>query len=330
MRVIPGEADTRRECIPLLIFRNPADAALTGAGLDALCRHDSCIVVARARHCEWPLEVRPLMLVAVRGGRELYTLGHRRVAVDDDNFLVLNAGRAHTSLIRSETLVESFRIYFRSGMVDEVLVPLVTPLDSLLDYDAPSTCSFELCEALQPHDRTVSPVLSYIRRLALAGNDDTAWFDEQLRYLLERLLLAHRAILRKVRAIPCARAGTRKEIHRRISRAVDCIESCYQEPIELETLAQAACLSKFHFLRAFRSLLGMTPQHYLQRKRAFVARRLLATTELSAADIALQVGYASRTSLARQVRHWTGVAPSEIRRRESLDADPDVVTFATT
>jgi AraC family transcriptional regulator len=288
------------------------------------------IAITRTRHAERALAAGPLMLVSARGGRELYMLDRRRLMVDDDNFLVLNEGRAHASQIRSETEVESCKISFRAGMIDEVLAPLVTPADRLLEREAPfARFTFEFSESLQPHDRLVSPVLHYIRQHALAGNDDEAWLDEQLAYLLERLLFAHRAIVRKVHAIPCARSATRKEIHRRITLAVDYIESCYEQSIELEVLAQVACLSKFHFLRAFRSLIGMTPQAYWQRKRALVAQRLLATTTLPAAEIALQVGYASRTSLTKQVRHWTGVVPSEIRRRVAVAPDARVVNFAT-
>ena len=158
-------------------------------------------------------------------------------------------------------------------------------------------------------------MLSYIRHQALASCDDTLWFDEQLSYLLERMLLGHRQIMRQMQAMPCIRPATRREIHRRVVLAIDYIESCYEHPIELDTLARVACLSKFHFLRAFRSLHGMTPQDYLQRKRAFVAKRLLATTTLPTAEVALRVGYSSPTSLRKQVRQWIGAAPADIRCR---------------
>jgi AraC-like DNA-binding protein len=313
----------------LVILRSLSDDLLTGAtstGLETLCRRESCIVVARARHAESVLAPRPFALVAARGGRELYSLERRQIAVDDDNVLVLGEGRSYGTHIRSETEVECFKIFFRTGMADEVLAPLLMPEDRLLERDAScGRTAFEFCEGLQPRERRLSLVLNYIRHHALAGNDDAAWFEEQLGLLLERLLLGHREIVRRVQAIPCARAGTRKEIHRRISLAVDYIESCYDQPIDLETLAQVACLSKFHFLRAFRYLQGVTPQHYLQRKRAIVAKRLLATTALSAAEIALQVGYASRTSLTKQVRQWTGSAPAEIRRGLALEADAAAV-----
>lgn len=305
---------------------NVAAGAPSAASLETLCQRDNCIVLARSRHAECPPAARPLMLAAARGGRESYTLDRRRISVDEDNFLLLNAGRTHASAIRSETDVESFKVFFRAGLAEETLAALTMPADRLLDRE-PHGWGFELCEGLRPHDRTVSPVWKYIRHRALTGDDDAAWFDEQLSYLMERLLLAHREVARRVEAIPCARSGTRREIYRRVSLAVDYIESCYEQSIELETLAQVACLSKFHFLRAFRSLHGVTPQLYLQRKRAAVAKRMLSTTALPTMEIALRVGYASRTSLTKQVRQWTGSAPSEIRRHLASSADSGTLQF---
>jgi AraC family transcriptional regulator len=304
----------------VVILRGAPDdsspGAPTAAQIEAICRRDSCIVITRARQAEQPAAARPLMIATARGGREWFTLDRRRLAVDDDNFLLVNEGRTQASLIRSDTEVESFRIFFRSGLADEVLAALVLPVDRLLEHDDPPVRSgLEFSEGLRSHDRLVSPVLAYIRHQAFGGCDDRPWFDEQLSYLLERLLLSHRQIMRRMLAMSCTRPGTRREIHRRVVLAIDYIESCYEHSIELETLARVACLSKFHFLRAFRSLHGMTPQDYLQRKRAYVAKRLLTTTSLPTSEVALRVGYSSPTSLRKQVRQWLGVTPADIRRR---------------
>jgi AraC family transcriptional regulator len=302
----------------VVILRGSPHGSSPGApvaeSIDAICQDDSCIVLTRARHADHALAAHPLMVAAARGGREWYTLGHRRLAVDDDNFLIVNEGRPQASLIRSDTEVESFRIFFRKGLADEVLAALVLPVDRLLEHDTPRAgARLQFSEGLRSHDRLVWPVLAYIRHQTLTGCDDAAWFDEQLSYLLERLLLGHRQIMRRMQAMTCTRPGTRREIHRRVVLAIDYIESCYEHAIELKTLARVACLSKFHFLRAFRSLHGMTPQDYLQRKRAFVARRLLATTTLPTSEVALRVGYSSPTSLRKQMRQWLGAAPAQIR-----------------
>ena len=83
--------------------------------------------------------------------------------------------------------------------------------------------------------------------------------------------------------LPVLKAATQREIYRRIALAVDLVHSSYEQDIGLAEMARAACLSKFHFLRLFTELHGITPHAYLQRKRALAAGRLLDAGQLTAA-----------------------------------------------
>ena len=50
---------------------------------------------------------------------------------------------------------------------------------------------------------------------------------------------------------------------RRLLRALHYIQEHSEEPLSLDQLASVACMSKFHFLRCFRALLGVTPHQFL-------------------------------------------------------------------
>ena len=71
-----------------------------------------------------------------------------------------------------------------------------------------------------------------------------------------------------MRAIPAARATTRRELFRRIGLAVDFIHTRFRERIGLEQIAAAAMLSPYHFLRVFRAVHGVTPSAYLRQQRS--------------------------------------------------------------
>ena len=47
---------------------------------------------------------------------------------------------------------------------------------------------------LQTHDRSVTPVLLFIRRHCDMGLEDPLWYEEQLAFLLERMLMRHRQV----------------------------------------------------------------------------------------------------------------------------------------
>jgi AraC family transcriptional regulator len=99
-----------------------------------------------------------------------------------------------------------------------------------------------------------------------------------------------------------AKPSTRVELARRLRLAADYIESFYDESIGLDEMAGVACLSRFHFVRYFRALYGVTPHTYLIRRRAAAARRLMAGGQLDAESIALLTGFGSRASLRRALQ----------------------------
>ncbi len=89
----------------------------------------------------------------------------------------------------------------------------------------------------------------------------------------------------------------------------------YAQDVDLATLAKMAYLSKYHFLRLFTLVHGMTPRTYLQRKRIGVAIRLLESTRMTMSQVSASVGFAEESTLVRQMRRWTQMTPRQVRAR---------------
>jgi AraC family transcriptional regulator len=279
---------------------------------------ENCIIWGRARQVKFGPCPHALSIRAAWGGEERCRFNGRTVAVDDDSFLILNNGRICETQIDSVQPVESISIHFRAGLVERAYGAMTLAIEDALDRgDLVVERSAEFDESLQPHDKLVSPVVRFIKVHLLQGVDDEAWYDEQLHFLLARMLAHRDALVRRIDSLRLARATTRHEIYRRISIATDFLHSNYGEGLDLAVLGQTACLSKYHFLRLFTLVHGVTPHQYLQRKRAQVALRLLRTTSFPLQEIAVRVGFAHRHSLVRQLRQWTGLTLREIRRRRA-------------
>jgi AraC family transcriptional regulator len=148
----------------------------------------------------------------------------------------------------------------------------------------------------------VSPLLRYIASQADDGVDDELWYEEQCSFLLERMLRAHCQAYAVIHSLELAREATRREILKRIGWSTDYIHTFYMRPLTMADLAKAASLSRFHFIRLFRAVHGVTPFAFLQRKRAAVARRLLAEASLGQAEIAARSGFGSRSTMLRQLK----------------------------
>ncbi|WP_203074844.1 helix-turn-helix transcriptional regulator [Falsiroseomonas ponticola] len=84
--------------------------------------------------------------------------------------------------------------------------------------------------------------------------------------------------------------------------------------LSLAELAALARLSPFHFARAFRRSLGVSPHQYQKRLRVERAAAMLAAGRASVLEVALAVGYESGQALARAFRQEMGVGPAAWRR----------------
>lgn len=274
---------------------------------------ENCIILAATQTAEYPLYTQRLSIKAAWGGKEDYYVDGRRVTVDDDTFMILNDGRTYGSRIKSTAPVISFAIFFRPGMVEEVACALQAPPGRLLDLTAESCTSPQFAEHMRRHDQVITPILRYIRHHVEAGIDDEHWYEEQLYFLLTRMLALQSRDNAAAQLIPARRASTRRELYRRIGLAVDFINTHYAEPIDLAQIAAAASLSSYHCLRTFKSVYGQTPTGYLSEKRMQVAQRLLRDRKHPLEVIAAEVGFQSRTTLFRQMKSALGAAPSRFR-----------------
>ena len=263
---------------------------------------ENAIVCGRTTQAEYPPHTQTLSIKTAWSGRERYFLPHREVVVDDDNYLILNEGLTYSSLLASRRPTGSFSVFFRPGMQDEVQAARRQSLtQALAQPDAvPRTTGFS--EHLRPHDREVSARLRVLRDQVLAGERSENWLEEQLLLLLDAMLAAESAAAARAERLQAAKASTRHELARRLRLAADLIESAHTEPLSLARLADAACLSRYHFVRHFRELYGVTPHTALTAKRVRCARRLMQAGETDSERVALQSGFGSRWTLQRALR----------------------------
>jgi len=99
----------------------------------------------------------------------------------------------------------------------------------------------------------------------------------------------------------------------RLGRVTDFIETHLGEDLTIEALASEACLSPFHFARAFKAATGMAPHGYLTSRRLEKARSWIAEGRLSLAEIAFRCGFASQASFTKWFKRLVGATPGEYR-----------------
>ncbi|MFI1016674.1 helix-turn-helix transcriptional regulator [Streptomyces sp. NPDC020965] len=86
------------------------------------------------------------------------------------------------------------------------------------------------------------------------------------------------------------------------------------EELTIDSMAETAMFSKFHFTRIFKSTTGMSPGRFLSALRLQEAKQLLIRTELKIADISNIVGYRSIGTFSTRFKSSVGLAPTAYRQ----------------
>lgn len=294
-------------------------------------------MLAASRRIELPPYAQRLSVKAVIRGAEHYEIDGRTLLLDEDNYLIVNDDRTYSSRIAADRTVETFSIFFEPGFARDIADAVLSDSGDVLEREARSARGLTFSEHLRPHDRLVTPALRRIRDRMRGGMAREAWLEQQLVLLLEAMVRSQHRTHAETFRLPFVRPATRREVFRRIALATDHLHENFRRDLALDELARIAHLSKYHFIKLFEAVHGRTPHAFLQRKRASVAVRLLATTQLPLMQIAALSGFTCRATLYREIRRLTGMSGQQLRAearraredqcaRERAESDSEVAS----
>ena len=160
----------------------------------------------------------------------------------------------------------------------------------------------------------IDPLLEQIaiglrEQLYDASPASALYVDHLARTAAARLVHAHSTA--RLKSGPRARRSGLSE--RQLRRAVDFIETHLEHDPSLPVLAAVTGLSPIYFARQFKLATGLPPYQYLLRRRLERAKRLLSTSDLPIAAIAVDCGFCHQEHLTRVFRRHCGATPGAYR-----------------
>ncbi len=156
-----------------------------------------------------------------------------------------------------------------------------------------------------------------------AVQDD--WSDDGVAKVID-------AIRGCVQQIAAARGSGGLAVDRRLPREtlrrmVRFVNDHLDTKLRWDDIAAHVGMDRYVFGRRFKLSTGMTPHEYVVRSRLRRAMNLLARTDRSIADIALDVGCACQSHFTTMFRKCTGTTPGAFRSAAAGDI-PNAPSFA--
>lgn len=210
--------------------------------------------------------------------------------------MILGAGRANAW--RWNGVTEEAHVFLVPQFLDEIADDLGAGSPELLDR-------MPFCDA-----RLRETILSMADEIAI-GTTRLPLFLDMAAAALGRRLLRHCIGGREVRSVNSFLSG------RQLRRVLSVAEDRLGDDIGLADLADAAGMSRFQFIRAFKSSVGMSPYRWLTRLRIEKAKHLLIQHQTSILEVATNLGFESQSHFGQVFQLHVGMTPTAWRRAAS-------------
>ena len=99
----------------------------------------------------------------------------------------------------------------------------------------------------------------------------------------------------------------------KVRRVKEFIAENLEDDLNLSEIAAVADLSQYHFARAFRKTVGLTPQQYVMQQRIEKAKLLLSDADLPIVEVSLRTGFKNQSHFTTLFRKFTKLTPKTWR-----------------
>ncbi|MCW5771162.1 MAG: helix-turn-helix transcriptional regulator [Rhodospirillaceae bacterium] len=262
-------------------------------------RADECVCRRGPHDRRFEEQHRRVSIAAVIAGTFQYRTDAGRALLYPGAFMLGNAGTAFECGHDHGTGDRCIAFHFEPALFEEIAASMA------------GTLRFRFAAAALPALPPLAPAM--VEAESRSGAGDPAALEDTALRLAEHILAAASG-----HAAATAAPSARDE--RRITAALRHAEAAADGPLDLDSLAAAAAMSKYHFLRCFRRLVGATPYQYLLGLRLRRAALRLRRTNDAVSAIAFDAGFGDLSTFNARFRTTFGVSPSGYRKRSAGNA----------
>lgn len=256
----------------------------------------------------------PFSLFLNLSGKSIVKASGKSIELTSDNLCTVNKGGFYDLIIPEDTRTDTFNIHFGDQLYSDVLKVFNNSANELLDSPfGKDHSSHQLNMKSTWKDGRINQHIQALRKYYQQPQGSRDHEYELLGELLFTMLEYCKNDRLQHHQISSLKTATKKELLNRITLSVDFMHAHYKEAINLDELAAIACLSKYHYLRTFKSIYGYTPQQMIAKLRYEKAISLLKDSTTPIMEIAPSLGFSELAAFTRFFTKHAGLSPKAFR-----------------
>jgi AraC family transcriptional regulator, arabinose operon regulatory protein len=170
------------------------------------------------------------------------------------------------------------------------------------------TCSYHIYRCSVSDNELFDRLVDLMEQIRGLAREDQRHHEDLQYNLLEQVL---------IRASMSIAPATPSSLDPRVERACALIRNNLAAPLTVGDIAGQCSISPSRFAHLFTEAMGVSPQQFRNSLRMQLARKLLATTRLSIAAIAAEVGYSDPSQFSKYFTSQAGCSARDFRRQFS-------------
>ena len=254
----------------------------------------------------------------VLSGMEHYRIDGNALPLNSGQFLVVNQGQEIECKLEGERPIQGLCMYVDEALVAARIANAYYSDCQLLDLGSDQKwLSTEIVNQFKDVVYTASAYsLGQLAKNTANSIDGLSDYGTGafFHHLADELIKHHHQETKAIQDIGGLKKSTREEIHKRITHCTNFIYSNFHQELSLAKLAKVACMSEFHFLRSFKSAMGLTPHQFINHFRLEQAAKLLIDGPTMVSEIGCKVGFQDASGFGRVFKRYFNMSPIEYRK----------------
>jgi AraC-like DNA-binding protein len=248
----------------------------------------------------------------VASGQETYYINGKKFRVREGDYIIGNDFTKASVHINQSEPVQGLCIDISAGIISEVA--------SFHELTEKDLSEFLLSEQFFVNRYNVKyTTLGYslieINDKIKKGNFVHSLHNEELFYsLAESVIMDQRLVFNQLSKLNFKKHETNQELFRSLMVAKEVMDAALFASLTLDDLALNAGISKYHFVRLFKSVFGISPYQYVKHRKLDLARTQLLKG-CKVVDVAVQCGYPDTPSFSKAFKHRFGLNPSALNKQ---------------